>query len=116
MTNNKTKTVEKSKSEVNPELAQQFQDIIRYVETTPFHKMFPNKHRVIMEDSVKEKTYKLFKENSNQPLHKVVAKVLAQLSDVGMSAELIVKMTHVIIKEWEELSLSTASKQVKELV
>lgn len=98
-----------------PELAH-LHEAIRYAQNTPFKMMFPNKYRVIMEDSIKEKTYTLFEENPNQPLHKVVGSVLSQLSDNDMSAELIVKMTQVIIKEWEQLSLSTASKLVEELV
>jgi hypothetical protein len=98
-----------------PELAH-LHEAIRYAQNTPFKKMFPNKHRVIMEDSVKEKTYNLFEENSNQPLHKVVGKVLSQLSDDDMSAELIIKMTQTIVKEWEQLSSKPAIKQLEELV
>jgi hypothetical protein len=98
-----------------PELAH-LHEAIRYAQNTPFKIMFPNKHRVIMESSVKKKTYKLFEINPNLPLHKVVANVLSQLSDDEMSSELTVKLTQVIIEKWEKLSSSPVDKGIEELV
>lgn len=90
---------------------------IRYVQNTPFSKLFPNKYRVTLEYSAKRKVRKLFQKNPTLPLKKVVTKVLNNLYDDDISAELILKMTQLIIQEWTHLSTTThTEKRVEELV
>jgi hypothetical protein len=102
--------------EEDPEYAQELQNIHDYLKRTPFSKAFPNKYKAITKREVLEKTYKLFKENPNMPLKNVVTTALNNL-DEGLSEELVLDMTRIIIKEWKELTASTyADKQVEELV
>jgi hypothetical protein len=101
----------------SPELAQQFQDIIDYIEKTPFSKIFPKKHKALIKVSAKRKTYELFEKSPEMPLKNVVTTVLADLFDDTLSAELILKTTELIIQNWEHLSATVyENKVVEELV
>lgn len=100
----------------NPKFAQVCQDIYDYMEKTPFSKAFPNKYKAITRTDSKRKTYRLFLENPNMPLKIVVTTVLNGLDD-DLSAALVLEMTHIIIKEWEELTTSAnANTHIEALV
>lgn len=88
----------------SPALAQEFQDIIAYVEKTPFKQLFPNKYKASIKHSVETKTEEIFHEQPTMPLKKVVSIVLADLNDETLSAELILEMTQLIIQNWERMT------------
>lgn len=99
-----------------PELAH-LHEAIRYVQTTPFKKMFPNKYKALVEDSVLQKTYELFEKSPDMPLKNVVSTVLAHAYDDSISAELILQMTQLIIQKWVHLSTPIyENKGVEEMV
>ena len=99
-----------------PEMAQQLIAVRDYVKKTPFSKIFPKKHELIMEDIVSQRTQQLFEEQPNLPLKNVVANVLNSLKD-DLSAELLLKMTKVIVEKWAHVSTSVyAHKNVEEFV
>lgn len=101
----------------SPELAQQFEDIINYVQVTPFKKMFPNKYKALVEQSILEKTYELFEKSPNMSLKNVVSTVLRDAYDDSISAELILQMTQRIIDEWGYLSKPVYhTKNIEKLV
>jgi hypothetical protein len=97
-----------------PELAH-LHEAMRYAQSTPFKDMFPKKHEMSIKRTVISRTNKLFEEYPSMPLKNVVSTILGGLKE-DISSELVLKMTLIISDKWEELSLSTASKQVKELV
>jgi hypothetical protein len=100
----------------DPKFAQQCQDVYDYLKRTPFSKAFPNKYKAITKGEALEKTFELFEENPNMPLKSVVTTVLNGLDD-DISAEMVVEMTRIIIKEWKELTtLAYADKPILELV
>jgi hypothetical protein len=100
----------------DPELAQQFQNAYEYVKKTPFSKMFPEKYEGVIEHVVIQNTYELFEEQPNLPLKNVVSTVFNNLHD-DLSAEMLVKMTHLIIETWQEESKAVpVEKDVAELV
>jgi hypothetical protein len=108
--------IELSEAMKDPETAKFIEDFKRYAEKTPFSKMFPKKYEMMLEDVVYEKTHKLLKKQPNLPLKNVVSTVLNSLKD-DLSAELLLKMTRLIIKEWENASTAvSAEKGVEELV
>ena len=112
----KNKRIELSEVLKDPEMAKQIQDVIRYVENTPFSKMFPEKYENSIERLVAQRTRKLFKEQPHLPLKDVVSTVLTSLQD-DLSAALLLKMTRVIIEEWEYVSTTVYThKGVEELV
>lgn len=88
----------------SPELAQQFQNIIAYVEKTPFKQLFPNKYKASIQHSVEVKTHELFQEQPTMPLKKVVSTVLEDLGDDTISSELILEMTQLIIENWKRMT------------
>ncbi len=85
-----------------PEMSDWHADI-RYIQTTPFSKLFPTKYRMMIEDSIKRQTFNAFKINAATPLKDVVSTVLSSLKD-DISPELIVKMTQLIVDKWTQLS------------
>lgn len=97
--------IELSDALKDSKMAQQLQDIIQYVETTPFSKMFPEKYENSVERFVAQRSRKLFEEQGHLPLKSVISIVLNDLDD-DLSSELLLKMTHVIIEEWERLTAS----------
>jgi hypothetical protein len=100
----------------DPETAKFIEDFQRYAEKTPFSKMFPKKHEMILEDVVYERTLQLFHEQPDMPLKNVVSTVLNSLKD-DLSADLLVKMTRLIIKDWENAPNEVhAENAVEELV
>jgi hypothetical protein len=108
--------IELSEVMENPEMAKQVEDILSYVEKTPFSKMFPTKFKAITKDRVTQKTRLLFEENPKLPIKNVVAIVLTSLND-DLSADLIVDLTRVIVDKWTRLSTSVyAEINVEELV
>ncbi len=88
----------------SPELAQQFQDIIEYVEKTPFKQLFPNKYKASIRHSVEVKTYEIFQEQPTTPLKNVVSTVLEDLDAETISTELIIEMTQLITQNWERMT------------
>jgi hypothetical protein len=108
--------IELSEVMKDPEMANQIEAIISYVEKTPFSKMFPAKFNAITKDSVLQKTRLLFDENPTLPIKNVVAMVLTSLKD-DLPAPLIVDMTRVIIDKWTRLKSAVyAENAVEELV
>ena len=87
----------------DPKMARQLQDIIQYVETTPFSKMFPEKYENSVERFVAQKSRQLFEEQGVLPLKSVISIVLNDLDD-DLSSEVLLKMTHIIIEKWEQLT------------
>jgi hypothetical protein len=81
--------IELSEVMKDPEMAKQIEAITRYVENTPFSKMFPTKFKAITKDNVLLKTRLLFDENPTLPIKNVVGMVLTSLND-DLSAPLIV--------------------------
>jgi uncharacterized membrane protein YheB (UPF0754 family) len=100
----------------DPELAQQFQDAYEYVKKTPFSKIFPEKHESSVRQMVYDEVQELFAINPTMPLKSVVTTVLNSLND-DLSAELLLKMTRLIIKDWENAPTEIyAENEVEELV
>jgi aminoglycoside N3'-acetyltransferase len=77
---------------------------IRYAQTTPFSKMFPQKYEMSIKHEVTLIVHTLFEECANLTQKDVVASVLSRLKD-DISPELIIKMTQIIIDEWTQLSM-----------
>jgi hypothetical protein len=114
MENNKI--IELNEAMKDPETAKIIQDVLRYVEKTPFSKMFPKKYELSVEQSVYDEVQELFVINPTMPLKSVVTTVLNSL-DEDISADLLLKMTRLIIQEWESLSTAhPVEKDVAELV
>jgi hypothetical protein len=100
----------------NPELAQQLIAVRNYLEKTPFSKAFPNKYKAILEDDILEKTHIIFANNPTMPLKSVVTTVLNSI-DEDMSADLLLKMTRLIIQEWQNAPAAVnAEKDIEALV
>ena len=87
-----------------PEMA----EVYHFLENTP-GPLFPKQYEAVLKDVVTEKVYTLFKENPSLPLKSVISTILSNLSD-DISAKLLLKMTQLIIKQWETLSSSTNKK------
>jgi hypothetical protein len=98
----------------SPELADQFQDIIEYVEKTPFKQLFPNKYKASIRHSVEIKTQGIFQEQPTMPLKNVVSTVLEDLDDDTVSAELILEMTQLITKNWERMTAAAYAHEPAE--
>ena len=102
------KNMEKSKSMTYEEALQdpsiaEFHDFIRYVQKTPFSKMFPKKHQMSLLSIVGMDTRKLFIENPNLQIKTVVTTILQPLTE-DIPAPLVLKLTKKIIQKWESLS------------
>ncbi len=95
--------IELSEVMKDPEMAKQIKEIIAYVEKTPFSKMFPKKYENSIKRIAIEETYQLFKNNPTMPLKSVVTTVLNKFKE-DMSPDLLLKMTRLIIQEWENAS------------
>jgi hypothetical protein len=108
--------IELSEVMKDPEKAQQIEAFIHYVEKTPYSKMFPKKYEMGIERIVLQYTGQLFEEHPNLPLKNVVSTVLNSLKE-DLSAELLLKMTKVIIEKWARVSTVVyEQKNVVELV
>jgi uncharacterized membrane protein YheB (UPF0754 family) len=100
----------------DPKLAQQFQDAYEYVKKTPFSKIFPEKYEHSLEQMVFDETQELFEISPSMPLKSVVTTVLNKFNE-DMSSELLLKMTRLIIQEWENAATAVyTEKDVEELV
>jgi DNA integrity scanning protein DisA with diadenylate cyclase activity len=116
MMENKNGMIELSEVMKDPEKAKQIEAFIIYAEKTPFSKMFPKKYELSVEQSVYDEVQALFVINPTTPLKSVVTTVLNSL-DEDISADLLLKMTRLIIQEWESLSTAhPVEKDVAELV
>ena len=113
---NNRKYVADNGTVASPELAQQFQDIIQYVEKTPFKKMFPNKYKASIKHSVEVKTRAIFQKQATMPLKKVVSVVLEDLDDDTISAELILEMTQLITQNWQRMTATAYENEPAELM
>jgi hypothetical protein len=116
MMENNNGMIELSEVMKDPEKAELIEAFIRYAEKTPFSKMFPKKHEFSVKRVVSERTLKLFQEQPDMPLKNVVSTVLNSLKD-DLSADLVIKMTRLIIEKWENAqSVVYAENEVAELV
>jgi hypothetical protein len=108
--------IELSEVMKDPEMAKQIEAIIAYVEKTPFSKMFPEKYENSLKYMVYDETSELFKNNPTMPLKSVVTTVLNKFKE-DMPSDLLLKMTRLIIQEWENASTAIYNeKDVAELV
>jgi uncharacterized membrane protein YheB (UPF0754 family) len=108
--------IELSEAMKDPETAKFIEDFRRYAEKTPFSKMFPKKYERSLEQSVYDEVQELFANNPTMPLKSVVTTVLNKFKE-DMSSELLLKMTRLIIQEWENASAAIYNeKGVEELV
>jgi hypothetical protein len=108
--------IELSEAMRDPEQAKQIEAFIRYAEKTPYSKMFPKKYEMGIERIILQYTGQLFEEQPNLPLKNVVSTVLNSLKE-DLSAELLVKMTKVIVEKWASVSAKVYTQNnVEELV
>jgi hypothetical protein len=108
--------IELSEAMKDPETAKFIEDFKRYAEKTPFSKMFPKKYENSVKRAVYDDVQELFENNPTMPLKSVVTTVLGGLDD-DMPSELLLKMTRVIIENWENASTEVyAENAVEELV
>jgi uncharacterized membrane protein YheB (UPF0754 family) len=108
--------IELSEVMKDPEKAKQIEAFIAYAEKTPFSKMFPKKHENSVKRMVIDDTNQLFENNPTMPLKSVVTTVLNGFEE-DMSSDLLLKMTRLIIQEWENASTAVYNeKDVEELV
>jgi hypothetical protein len=116
MMENNNGRIELSEAMKDPETAKFIDDFGRYAEKTPFSKMFPKKHENSTKRIVSERTFKLFETQPDLPLKNVVSTVLNSLKD-DLSADLLLKMTRLIIEKWENAPTAVhAENEVEELV
>ncbi len=109
--------IELSEAMKDPETAKFIDDFKRYAEKTPFSKMFPKKYELSLEQMVYDDTHELFEKQPDLPLKSVVTTVLNNLTEDDLSPELLLKMTQLIIQEWQAVSTEVyAEKNVEELV
>jgi hypothetical protein len=92
-----------------PELAQ-LHDLIRYLEKTPNKDIFPRKYEMSIEDLTIREVRKVVKEQPYSSLKAVITTVLGKLPD-DLSANLLLKMTQLTIKEWGKLTNTVAMKE-----
>jgi hypothetical protein len=108
--------IELSEAMKDPETAKFIEDFKRYAEKTPFSKMFPKKYERSLEQAVYDDVQELFANNPTMPLKSVVTTVLSGLDD-DLSADLLLKMTRLIIQDWENAPNEIyVEKDVEELV
>jgi hypothetical protein len=93
----------------DPSLAH-LHEAIHFLEKTATKDIFPKKYELSMIDLSVENTIELLGKNPNMPLKTVISTIISSFND-DLSAELILKMTKSIIKEWQ--NLSTSFKQEK---
>jgi CDP-diacylglycerol pyrophosphatase len=104
--NNKSMTFQEALQD--PSLAH-VHDAIRFLEKTDSRDIFPKKYEHSMIDLAVEDAIKLFETNPNMQLKTVISTILSAFDD-DISADLILKMTKNIIKEWHSLSTSLKQK------
>ena len=68
--------------------------------------LFPKKHEMALKSVVSQNVYARFKQSPSMPLKSVISTILSSLSD-EISSKLLLKMTQLIIKDWEHLSCTT---------
>jgi hypothetical protein len=116
MGNNKnSKIITFDEASKMPELAH-FHEAIQFMEKKPVGSLFPKKYEAALKHVVVRDTQTLFAEHPDMPLKNVVSEILSRLNE-GVSADLLLKMTQVIVKEWTNSSANIyAEARVKELV
>ena len=75
---------------------------IRYLQNTPFSKIFPKKHELTLTYLVESKARRLYTENPNMPIKKVITTIFEPLTD-DIPAPLMLKLTQNIIDLWAKL-------------
>lgn len=80
-------------------------EAIRFLEKTPNKDVFPKKHELSMIDLSVENAKEFFVKNPKMALKTVISTIISSFDD-DLSANLILKMTKSIIKEWQNLSAS----------
>jgi hypothetical protein len=111
------KNIDKNKSMTFEEVLQDsslahLHEAIRFLEKTPNKDVFPKKYERSMIDLSVENTIELIGENPNMPLKTVISTVISSFDD-DLSADLILKMTKNIIKEWQNLPPSFHQEKQK---
>lgn len=97
-----------------PELAH-FHDVVRFLQTSPRHKIFPEKFEMSMKRLVVRTADTLFDETPTLPLNKVIASIMDKLPD-DVPPPLLLKMTQIAIEKWESLTHDLELEQKRELV
>jgi hypothetical protein len=108
------KNIEKNESMTFEEALQDaslasIHETIRFLQKTPSKDIFPKKYELSMIDLAVEEAVELFDTRPSIPLKTVISTVIASFPD-DLSADLIVKMTENIVKEWRTLSVSLQEK------
>jgi hypothetical protein len=80
-------------------------EAIRFLEKTPNKDVFPKKYELSMIDLAIENAIELLMKKPDMPLKTLISTIISSFDD-DLSADLILKMTKNIIKEWQKLSPS----------
>jgi hypothetical protein len=99
----KSRTMSYDEILADPSLAH-MHEMVRYVHNTPASQLFPKKHEMGLKYVAQKNTRKLYSENPDMPIKKVLMTVFEQLTD-DIPAPLMLKLTQTIIDMWEKLSL-----------
>lgn len=90
-------------------------DVLRYVETAHDSELSPKKYQMGLEHIALKYVQSTFKEYPNKELKDVVITVLEKLpSDIPPS--FMLKITHYIIKKWENLSNNVSEKRKMKMI
>jgi hypothetical protein len=85
-----------------PELAHMY-NAVKFLEGKEGKDLFPRKYEASMLGIAERDAYALFKKSPDLPIKEVIVHILNTYpSDI--SGNILLKMTHAIVQEWEELS------------
>lgn len=77
-------------------------EMVRYVHNKPLSQLMPKKHESSLTSWIEIKTVKLYTENPNMPIKKVITTIFEPLTD-DIPAPLMLKLTQHIIDLWAKL-------------
>lgn len=97
----------------NPEYAHLY-DVVHFLENAPLGSLFPKKQEVSVIYMAEEAAYELLEANPYMPLKETISTVLMGCED-GLSGEILLKITQMVIKKWKKLSKKSIPQPQSEL-